>query len=140
VSDGHGGTDTATVDITVVATGGNQPPSCASVIATPDVLWTPNHMFALVTLTGGSDPDGDPVTITITGVLQNEPVGKDGADSKPGEHSNEVFLRAERTGKGTGRIYTILFTVSDGRGGTCDGSVMVSVSQTRATPGSRAAG
>jgi hypothetical protein len=36
-------------------------------------------------------------------------------------------LRAERDGSGNGRVYTIFFTADDGKGGTCTGSVKVSV-------------
>jgi hypothetical protein len=36
-------------------------------------------------------------------------------------------VRAERSGNGNGRVYRISFTASDGKGGTCDGSVKVSV-------------
>jgi VCBS repeat-containing protein len=132
-SDGHGGTDIATVTLTVVAS--NHPPTCSSVTATPNVLWSPNHKFELVTLSGGSDPDGDPLTITITGVLQNEPAGKGEPDTQPGPTANQVYLRAERSGKGSGRVYTIMFTVSDGQGGTCDGSLTVSVAHDQGSVG-----
>ena len=37
-------------------------------------LWPPNHKLRTVTVSGATDPDGDPVAITITGVTQDEPV------------------------------------------------------------------
>jgi hypothetical protein len=109
----------------------NHPPSCASVSA-PTTLWPPNHKFRLIALSGGTDPDGDPVTITITGVTQDEPLdglgdGDTAPDAKLGTASNEVFLRAERSGLGDGRVYRIAFQGSDGHGGTCTGSVAVGV-------------
>jgi hypothetical protein len=38
-----------------------------------------------------------------------------------------VQIRAERSGTGNGRAYRIAFSASDGRGGTCVGSVTVAV-------------
>lgn len=114
----------------------NNPPDCSQVSAEPNSLWPPNHKFQLVTLTGESDPDGDPVTLSITGVSQDEPVdgvgdGNTAADAKLGEgdadQSNEVLLRAERSGSGDGRVYTVSFTVTDGDGASCSGTVTVGV-------------
>jgi uncharacterized repeat protein (TIGR01451 family) len=106
----------------------NQPPTCATVTATPRVLWPPNHRLVLVTLSGATDPDGDPVTLTITSVTQDEPVANPFApDAMLGSSSNTVWLRSERDGSGDGRVYRIAFTASDGRGGTCTGMVTVGV-------------
>jgi hypothetical protein len=38
------------------------------------VLWAPNHQFVPIAIMGVTDPDGDAVTITVTGVTQDEPV------------------------------------------------------------------
>ena len=46
---------------------------------------------------------------------------------RAGPASNKVFVRAERSGKGDGRVYRIAFTGSDGKGGECTGSVTVGV-------------
>jgi hypothetical protein len=110
----------------------NEPPDCSAVEATPDVLWPPNHKLVLVTLGGATDPEGEPVTIAITGVTQDEPVNGQGdgdtaPDAAPGSSPNSVLLRAERSGGGDGRVYRIAFTASDGAGGTCSGVVTVGV-------------
>jgi hypothetical protein len=86
----------------------------------------------LVTLGGATDPDGDALTYAITGVTQDEPVsglgeGDKAPDAKPGPSSGSVYLRAERRGRGRGRLYFIAFTVSDGHGGSCTGTVTVGV-------------
>ena len=39
----------------------------------------------------------------------------------------KAYVLAERAGGGNGRVYTIYFTATDGRGGSCSGSVKVSV-------------
>jgi hypothetical protein len=114
----------------------NEPPDCSTVTASPSTLWPPNHTFRLVTLTGATDPDGDEVTLTITGVTQDEPVngigdGNTSPDAQPGPSSNTVFVRAERSGRGDGRVYRISFTGADAAGGTCSGTVTVGVPHDR---------
>jgi hypothetical protein len=110
----------------------NQPPDCSGVTATPDTLWPPNHKFRNITLSGLTDPDGDPTTLTITGVTQDEPVngvedGDTAPDAAAGATASEVKLRAERSGIGDGRVYEISFTGTDAFGATCTGTVQVSV-------------
>jgi CSLREA domain-containing protein len=114
----------------------NQPPSCASVAASPNRLWPPNHKLRLITLSGATDPDGDTVTLTITGVTQDEPVSGLGPDdvspdAQTGTQSHTVFLRAERSDAGDGRVYRISFTGADGNGGTCSGTATVGVPKSR---------
>ena len=88
-----------------------------------------------VKIVGVTDPDGDPVSITIDGVRQDEPVNGSGdGNTSPdaiGVGSSSPFLRSERSGDGNGRVYTILFTGSDGRGGTCQSNVKVCVPHNR---------
>jgi hypothetical protein len=110
----------------------NRPPDCSTVRVDPTSLWPPNHKFRLVTLGGGSDPDGDTLTLAITGVTQDEPVngvadGNTAPDALAGPTPGSVHLRRERAGNGNGRVYRIAFTLSDGKGGTCSGVVKVEV-------------
>jgi hypothetical protein len=109
----------ASASLTII----NNPPDCSTV--TPDVvsLWPPNGDMVPVTLSGASDPDGDPVSIVITEVRQDEPVG-----SEPDAvivDADTVELRSERDGNGDGRVYHIFFTVTDPSGETCAGEVRV---------------
>src|SRR5207247_6736297 len=60
------------VRLTVVANR-NQAPECGRAIAPPHEIRPPNHKFVPVNVTGVSDPDGDPVAITVTGARQEEP-------------------------------------------------------------------
>ena len=66
------------------------------------------------------------MTITITGVTQDEEVG-DEPDAVLGPSSNQVSLRSERLGQGDGRVYRVSYIASDGHGGTCTGLVIVGV-------------
>jgi Bacterial Ig domain len=117
---------------TYVVVAANNPPDCSGVSVSPDTLSPATRdQFKPVTLAGGSDPDGDPVTLTVTGVTQDEPLTARGDDTSPdaqaGATSNEVLLRAERNPMGDGRVYRISFTASDGEGGSCTGTVTVQV-------------
>ena len=49
----------------------NTPPSCAGATAGGQI-WPPNHKFVARSITGVTDADGDPVTVTITGITQDE--------------------------------------------------------------------
>jgi hypothetical protein len=109
----------------------NQPPDCSGAYATPSLFWPPNHRFASVGVRGVTDPDGDPVVITVTGVGQDEPVDDAGDGSTCpdalGVGTSTAQIRVERAGPGDGRVYSIDFRADDGRGGVCDGVVTVCV-------------
>jgi WD40-like Beta Propeller Repeat len=111
----------------------NRPPDCSNVTASPDTLWPPNHKLVPVSLSGATDPDGDQVTLTITGVTQDEAT-RGSPDAALGPAANQVRLRAERDGAGDGRVYRIAFTASDGRGGACSGTARVSVPRKKRKP------
>lgn len=127
VTDDDGGAGTATVTIDI-----NSPPNCTTVTPDQSSLWPPNHALRTISLGGATDPDGDVVTLTVTAVTQDEALnGLGDGDTSPdavlGPASNQVQLRAERSGTGDGRVYHVAFGGSDGRGGTCTGTVKVGV-------------
>ena len=84
---------------------------------------------------GVTDPDGDPVTITIDSIFQDEEVDTIGdgsfAPDGQGVGTDSAEVRAERVGTkkvpGNGRVYHIYFTADDGMGGACSGEVLVGV-------------
>ena len=124
--------DAFVVKIQVTEIPTNQPPDCTTVAASPDSLWPPNHLLRLITLGGATDPDGDPISLVIDGVTQDEPLnsssdGNTSPDAAAASDSDQVYVRAERSGIGDGRVYRISFTASDGRGGTCMGTTTVGV-------------
>jgi uncharacterized repeat protein (TIGR01451 family) len=118
-----------------VVTALNHNPVCTEVTA-GEILWPPNHKLSLRTLAGAFDPDGDPIVTTVLGVSQDEPLdgeadGNTSPDATPGPGSDQVWLRAERSGLGDGRVYRISFAVADGLGGECSGVVTVGVPHDR---------
>jgi hypothetical protein len=121
--------------INVVEPPPNEPPNCSEAFADPGCLWPPNHKFVDVNIMGVTDPDGDPVTIDIVSITSDEATasdkgsgGKKHAPDGSGIGSETASVRAERSGKGDGRVYFIDFTASDGEGGVCEESVIVKVS------------
>jgi hypothetical protein len=110
----------------------NAPPDCSALETSLVRLWPPNHKLRLVTVTGASDPEGDDLVTAVTGVTQDEPVnglgdGDKSPDAVLGHGSNQVRLRAERSGTGDGRVYRIAVTVTDEFGLTCDATLRVGV-------------
>jgi hypothetical protein len=105
-------------------------PVCTAAQAFPSVIWSPNHQFVPVVIMGVTDPDGDAVTITVTGVTQDEPVNAKGdGNTSPDAviQAGAAAVRAERSGKGNGRVYEVSFKAKDSKGGSCTGKVTVGV-------------
>jgi len=120
----------------------NDPPDVSEANPSLDCLWPVNHKFVDITIEGVTDPDGDDVTITITGITSDEPTASiDGAGNDApdaiGVGTDTASLRAERSGTGetgkgnmefgNGRVYEITFVASDGNSGETTGSVFVKV-------------
>jgi len=133
-------TPTATNTPTVTPTNppiSNRAPECTTAVASPASLWPPNHQYVQVSVDGITDPDGDPLVVTIAGVTQDEPLnGLGDGDTCPdaaGVGSSTALLRAERAGTarvpGDGRVYHVSFSASDGRGGMCTGTLRVCAPQ-----------
>jgi hypothetical protein len=113
----------------------NQPPNCSAAAASPALLWPPNNKFVPVSIGGVADADGDPLTLAVTGIRQDEPVGTGNkAPDGRGVGTATAELRAEKLGSGDGRVYHVSFTASDGHGGACTGEVRVSVPHDQARP------
>ncbi len=125
--------DTDTVDIDVEDT---TPPTITAIFASPDVLWQPNHkMIEVVVIVDCTDIcDPDPVCY-IVDVTSNEPVNGpgDGNTEPDWEITGDltVDLRAERDGRGTGRVYTIHIECKDVSDNITTGTVEVTVPHDR---------
>ncbi|WP_347250360.1 retention module-containing protein, partial [Zoogloea sp.] len=118
ISDGKGGTSTATVTINVAAV--NDGP-----VAQPDLATTPEDTPVTVVVLGNdSDPDGDPLTVT-------------GATVDPTRGSVTVnpdgTLNFTPAPDITGPV-VITYTVSDGKGGTATSTVTVNVTPVNDAP------
>ena len=103
-----------------------------SITVSPSTLWPPNHKYRTVqaTISVSDDADPDP-TVTLVSVTSNEP--DDGRDD--GNTVNDIVivdddtfrLRAERSGTGTGRVYTITYRATDACGNSTIATATVTV-------------
>jgi hypothetical protein len=112
------------------------PPVISSVSASPNVLWPPNHKMAPVAVAvSASDVSSPPVTCKITSVTSNEPlIGPGSGHTAPdwqitGDLS--VNLRAERSGTGNGRVYTLAVQCTDASNNSSSARTTVSVPHKR---------
>ena len=132
VADGSVASQPDTITITVRDV--NQPPSCGLANPSVSMLWPPNHKLVSVAVQGVSDPEDPDVRIAITGVTQSEPVdGLGDGDTTPDAsvEGASVLLRVERSGLGTGRLYSVAFSAVDSKGAACTGRVTVCVPHDR---------
>jgi parallel beta-helix repeat protein len=133
VDDGQGGTDSDELVVTVADT---TPPSITSVTAAPPLLWPPNHTLRPVSLSVTAADACDPAPLCrLISVSSNEPVNGlgDGDTAPDWAITGDVTakLRAERSGTGTGRVYTLAVTCTDTSGNTTAGSAKVTVPHSR---------
>ena len=124
------------------------PPVILGITATPNVLWPPNHKLKPIRLVVRAEDACGPVTWNIDSIQSNEPEDAHGSGhTSPdwvitGPHLAKV--RAERSGNGSGRIYTIRIKVTDLGNNSSFGTVQVFVphdqSHRRTPPNARGAG
>jgi hypothetical protein len=132
-SDGLGYRSLGILRITVVEAV-NRPPDVQSATAERTAAGSPNGGFSPVLIGGVTDPDGDAVAITVTGITQDEPlVGRGERPTCPDAtiRNGAATVRRERSGTGNGRVYTIEFTAADGKGGVSRGSAEVCIPHDR---------
>jgi hypothetical protein len=110
------------------------PPNITSVTATPSVLMPPNHKMAPVTVSVAVTDNCDAAvgqSCHIVSVISNEPISGTGdGDTAPDWEITgnlTLNLRAERSGSGTGRTYTITVECTDNAGNSASSSTTVTV-------------
>ncbi|HEX8558538.1 MAG TPA: alpha-amylase family glycosyl hydrolase [Pyrinomonadaceae bacterium] len=109
-------------------------PVLSAVTASPSALAAPNHKMVDVALGYTAADDSGGATCSL-GVASNEPVnGAGDGDAAPDwvvvdEH--RVRLRAERSGGGAGRVYTVTVTCADAAGNSASRSATVTVPRGR---------
>ena len=105
----------------------NLAPDCSAATASVAVrIWPPKHRLERVVVSGVTDPDGDPVTISVTGITQDEPLGVSCPDGVI-DPDGTAWIRLEREAPGNGRVYEISFTATDPAGAVSSGRVTVGV-------------
>jgi len=117
VSDEAANTASCSVTVRVIDT---TPPVIMAVYSQPSVLWPPNHRMVQVRVSAQVTDNCSAAEWKITGVRSNEP-GTGQGNGRTGVDwvitgDNMVSLRAERTGIGAGRIYSVLVQAQDPSG------------------------
>lgn len=136
--DCNGNTTTATQLVTVQ----DAAAPALTVSVSPDLLWPPNHrMVEVVPAVSASDLCcGSNMTVVLQSVNMSEGDGEDtfdmlyDVDPTTGFIGDDIqvvggkiYLRAERSGKSDGRVYTITYRATDCAGNTSLASATVTV-------------
>ncbi|MCO6450151.1 MAG: ExeM/NucH family extracellular endonuclease, partial [Caldilineales bacterium] len=117
----------------------NGPPVCSAAAPSISSLWPVNHQFIPIDVLGVTDPDGDPISIRVDAIYQDEPVNStgDGSSAPDGQGlgTPTAEVRAERDGGGNGRVYHIYFAAISSPGDVCTGEVLVGVPKSQGKNG-----
>ena len=135
VTDSAAQTDTDEVAITV----DDQTPPEIGVNLNRSVLWPPNHRMVNVRANVEAFDFCSAVTLALTSVTSNEPENSQGDGNtapdimgvSPGTEDFMFQVRAERSGTGTGRIYTATYSATDLSGNESQGTAEVKVPHDR---------
>ena len=129
-ADGNPGNNTAS-DLTVI----RQPPTL-TVSLSPSELWPPNHelipVTATITVRGDFGPNPRVVLVSIVSNEADDGLGdgdtaNDIQGAVVGTDDRSFLLRAERSGKGSGRVYTVTYRATDAAGNMSTVSAVVVV-------------
>lgn len=115
----------------VAVTALNPPPVITGLNVDKAVLWPANHKMVDVTVNYTVTDNCAPPPVCTLSVTSNEPVNGTGdGDTAPDWEivdAHHVRLRAERSGNGNGRIYTVTVTCTDSGGRSSSQTTLVSV-------------
>jgi hypothetical protein len=101
-----------------------------SLTVSPGVLWPPNHKMVLITPSWEVSDNCDELPeVTLVSITSNEGDGHTTDDIRVNDKG--IWLRAERSGKGTGRIYTITYQAVDDSGNVAVQNAAVTVPHNR---------
>jgi hypothetical protein len=125
--DSSGNSNTCSFTVTVRDTA----PPVVTVIASPNILWPPNHEIILVTITVVGTDNSGTFTSKITSVTSSDPTNTTGDGNTGGDWlvvgPLTVDLRAERASQSVGRTYTITVQSTDPYGNAVNSTVTVTV-------------
>jgi hypothetical protein len=128
VVDTAGQSSTDTTAVTVLDT---TAPTITSVSASPATIGPPNHKMVPVTVTAAANDTCGAATCTIASIMSNESVNGQGDGDTAADWAitgpSTANVRAERSGGGSGRVYTLTVRCSDPSGNASTGTTTVAV-------------
>lgn len=110
----------------------DQEPPKLSVSVTPNTLWPPNHQMVEIKVNKqvSDNIDRNP-TVSLVSITSNEGQNVKGDGNTSTDimiaPDGRVFLRAERSGNATGRVYTLTYTARDAAGNVTQATAQVGV-------------
>ena len=119
-TDSRGASSSCAATVTVVDTTG---PTISGLSVNPSAIWPPDKKMVLVTVNYTIGDNCSPSPTAVLSVSSNEGSSSDWEIID----SHHVKLRADRSGKGSGRIYLIKIASIDGSGNSTDATVAVTV-------------
>ena len=109
----------------------NRAPNCQQAMASPEKLWPVNHKLIPIDIQGVTDPEQQPLQLETQCIVQDETVTGNGDGNTDfdgtGLTTSTPSVRAERSGRGNGRVYHIVFKATDSDGAQCAGQIQVNV-------------
>ena len=134
ISDGHGGTSSATLTVTILGTTDNTPPTAFADAVSVKEDTAPNPVVGNV-LTNDQDANGDPLTVTNAGTYAlahgSLALNADGTFAYTLDNSNPA-VNALNDGQTLADALT--YQISDGHGGTSSATLTVTIRGTTDTP------
>ncbi len=127
-TDQAGNTGSANVTVSVIDT---RPPQM-NVTVTPSSLWPPNHKYVTVKVNATAfdicDPSPKIKLVSVTSNEEDNGIGDGNTVNDIVIVNDFTFsLRTERSGTGSGRIYTIVYKATDASGNEATVSITVEV-------------
>lgn len=102
-------------------------PPTLSVSVSPTSLWSPNGTMQTITITANAGDNCNAATWALSSISGNDGATSDDWSYTANTAPSSVQLRAERTGEGSGRTYTMSFTASDGHENSTTATCYVAV-------------
>lgn len=133
----EGGTNTVMCGSTIIARD-STPPTLIGLTATPRVLWPPNHRMVPIRIGVRATDACGPVNWRVLSIESSEAVDARGSGNTAPDWviagPKRPRVRAERSGRGPGRIYTLHVAVTDPAGNGTNGVVQVYVPHDQGHP------
>jgi hypothetical protein len=112
-----------------------EPPAITDVRVSKSLLWPPNHKLVKVTVRYNDSDNCDSAPNSSLSVTSSEDVNGQGDGNTSSDwkvlDAHHVLLRAERSGQGNGRIYTITIASTDDSGNSASEDTTVLVPHSR---------
>jgi hypothetical protein len=131
VTDDDGATDECTAVVTVL----DVAPPEIDVALSPDGLWPPSHHLVDISAVVIATDSCSTVEVVLESITSDEPDNGEGdgdtdndiQDADFGTADFDFLLRAERSGTGNGRVYTVVYSATDASGNTTTATATVVV-------------